>query len=148
VTGRQRIRAQVPRSGQQIGELDRLVAGNAGDRRFAGHIAFGKRVDHRFLEALFVVENIVRNAERFADAPGIINVLAGAAGPCTVHRGAMVIELQRHAQHIIALAGEKPRHDGAVDAARHGDHHPRVTRVLIKSRLFTVFPGIQQRSRR
>jgi hypothetical protein len=60
----------------------------------------------------------------------------------------MVVELQRHAQHIIALAGEKPRDDGAVDAADMATT-TRVSRgSLSKSRLFTVFPGIQQRSRR
>ena len=77
--GGQRIGAELLGGRQKIGELDRLVAGDARNRRFAGDVALGEGVDHRLAEALLVVEHIMRNAERFGDAAGIVDVLAGAA---------------------------------------------------------------------
>ena len=112
MTGGQCVGAEIARRGQEIGEFDRLVAGHAWDRGFAGDIAGSKRIDHRFAKSLFIIKNIMRNSECFRDPPGIINVLSGAARSGPVHGGAMIIELQRHAKDIIALALEKAGHHG------------------------------------
>ena len=64
VAGGQRIGAELARGLQKVGELDGLVAGHARDRRLAGDIALGERVDHRLAEPLLVVEHVMRNAER------------------------------------------------------------------------------------
>ena len=79
MAGRQRIRSKIARSGQKVGKLDGLVAGNARDRRFAGNVTLGERIDHRFAKPLLVIEHVMRNAQHFADAAGIVDVLAGAA---------------------------------------------------------------------
>src|SRR5690606_31888590 len=47
----------------------------------------------------------------------------GAARTGAVRGGAMVVELQRHADDIVTLALEDRGDDGRVDAARHGDDH-------------------------
>ena len=132
VAGRQRIGAEFLGRGQEIGELDGLVAGDAGDRRLAGDIAFHERVDDRVAEALLVVEHVMGNAERFADAARIVDVLAGAAGAGAVDGGAMIVELQRDAEDVIAFALQQPGHDGGVDPARHGDDDARIFRLLVK----------------
>jgi hypothetical protein len=98
MAGRQRIGAEILGRRKQIGELDGLVAGNAGDRRFAGNIALGERIDHRLAKALLVIEHVMRNAERLGDAAGIVDVLAGAAGTGAMNGRAMIVELQRDAE--------------------------------------------------
>ncbi len=132
MAGRQRIGAEFPSGRQKVGELDRLVAGHAGDRRFAGDIAFHERVDHGVAEALFVVEHVMGNAQRFADAAGIVDVLAGAAGTGAVDGGAMVVKLQRDAEDVITLALQDTGDDGGIHAARHGDDNARIFRSLVK----------------
>ena len=63
VAGRQHLGAQFARRAEQVLELDRHVAVDAGHRRLARHIALGEAVDHRLLEAALVVEHVMRNAD-------------------------------------------------------------------------------------
>ena len=44
----------------------------------------------------------MRDAERLGDAARVVDVLAGAAGAGAVRRRAVVVELQRHADHVVA----------------------------------------------
>jgi hypothetical protein len=41
----------------------------------------------------------------------------------------MVVELERDADHIVALAPQKGRDDRGVDPSGHGDDHPGVGRT-------------------
>jgi glycerate-2-kinase len=104
VAGGECVSAEFLRRRKQVGELDSLVAGYAGDRRLAGHVARREGIDHRLAEALLVVEHIMRNAERLGNAPCIGNVLPGAARAGTMDGSTVIIELQRHADDVIALA--------------------------------------------
>ena len=131
VAGRQHLGAELARGREEIAELDRLVALDAGHRRFAGDIAFGEALDHRFLEAALVVEHVVRNAEALGDRAGVVDVLAGATGALAVGRRAMVVELQRDADHVIAGLGEQRRGDRGIDPARHRDDNARVRRPTL-----------------
>jgi hypothetical protein len=54
----------------------------------------------------------MRDAERFADAARIVDILAGAAGTGAVNGGAMILKLQRNAEHIVTLLFEKAGDDG------------------------------------
>ena len=67
----------------------------------------------------------MRDAERLGDAAGVVDVLAGAAGALAVHGGAVVVELQRDADDVVALALQQRRDDRGIDAARHGDDDAR-----------------------
>ena len=104
---------------EQIVELDFVVARDARDRRFAGDVAFGERVDHLRREAGLVVEHVVRNAERLGDMPRVMNVLTGTAASLSARRRSVVIELQRHADDLVAGSLHHRGGDGAVDPARH-----------------------------
>ena len=128
MAGRQNLGAELARGLEQVAEFDRLIALHARHRRLAGHIALGEAVDHRFLEAAFVVEHVMRNAEPRGDRAGIVDVAAGAAGALAVGRGAMIVELQRDADHVIAGFRQQRRRDRGIDAARHGDDNARVGR--------------------
>ena len=56
----------------------------------------------------------------------------GAAGALAVGRGAMVVELQRHADHVIALGLEQRRGHRGIDAAGHGDDDAGVLRAAVE----------------
>jgi hypothetical protein len=85
---------------------------------------------HGVAEALLVVEHVVRNAELRGDAARVVNVLTGAAGALAVRRFAMVVELQGHAHHVVALPGQEAGDHRAVDAAGHRDDDARVFGAL------------------
>lgn len=74
----------------------------------------------------------MRDAERFADAARIVDILTGATGAGAMYGGAMVIELQRDAERIITLPLQNTGDDRAVDTARHGDDDAGIFRPLVK----------------
>src|SRR5260221_8756718 len=128
MSGRQHLGAELARGREQIAELDRLVALDARHRRLARHIALGEAVDHHFLEAALVVEHVVGNADPLRHRAGVIDILAGAAGTLAMGRRAMVVELQRDADDVVALGLEQRRRDPGIDATRHCDDHAGVLR--------------------
>src|SRR5262249_2603038 len=77
VAGCQDAGAKLARGCEKIAELDRLIALHARNRRLAGNIALGKAVDHRLLEAVFVVEHVMGNANALGDRTRVIDVLPG-----------------------------------------------------------------------
>src|SRR5438552_1139157 len=84
--------AKLARGREQVAEFDRLVAFDAWHRRLARDIARGEAVDHHFLEAAFVVEHVMGNADALGDRARVMDVLAGAAGTFAVGRRAIVVE--------------------------------------------------------
>ena len=126
VAGRQRVGAEIARGLQKVGELDGLVARNARDRRLAGDIAFSERVDHRLAEPLLIVEHIVRDAERLGHAARVGDILAGAARAGAMRGRAMVVELQRHADDVVAFLLQEAGDDRGIHAAGHRDDDARV----------------------
>ena len=133
MSGRHHLRAKVPGGVEQIAKLDRLIAGNARHRRLAGDIALGKAVDHLFLEAAFVIEHVMRDAERFGHLPRIMDVTAGTTGTLAMRCLAVIIKLQRDADDVIALRRQQGGGDGRIHAARHRDHDAGVLRTAVQS---------------
>ena len=130
VPRRQHIGAELLRHLHQVDELHRLVARNARHRRLALPVGIGERLHHRVLEALFIVEHVVRNAELRRHPARIVDILAGTARALAVRRLAMIVKLQGNAHHVIALAGQEPGHHRAVDAPRHRNDDARVLGTL------------------
>jgi hypothetical protein len=95
-------------------------------------VAFSETVDHRFLKTAFVVEYVMRNANTLGDAARIIDVLTGAARALAVGCRAVVVELQRHADHIVTLGLEQRGRHRRVDTAGHGDDDTRIFRPAVK----------------
>ena len=126
MAGRQDVGAEVLGRLEQVDELHVLVAGDAGHRRLARDIGAGERLDHLLAEPRLVVEHVMRNAEPGGDVARVVNVLAGAAGALAVGRRAVVVELHRHADDVVALARQQRRDDAGIDAARHRDDDARV----------------------
>ena len=132
VPRRQRVGAQFAGGLQQVGELDRLVAGDARNRRLAGDVAFGEGVDHRLAKTLLVVEHVMGNAELLGNRARVADVLACAARARAMHRRAVVVKLQRDADDVVALFLHQSCDDGGIDAAGHGDDDPRVFGALVE----------------
>ncbi len=132
---------------EQVAELDRLVALDAGHRRLAGDIALGEAVDHRFLEAVLIVEHVMRDADALGDIAGVVDILAGAAGALAMGRRAMVVELQRDADDVIALGLQQRSRRRGIDAARHGDDNPGVLRTAFEIETVEHGAGLPMRSR-
>ena len=128
MAGRERLRAELARGRQQVAELDRAVALDAGHRRLARGVALGKAVDHQLLEALLIVEHVMRNADPLGDIARVMDVLAGAAGALAMARRAMVVKLQRDADDVVTLRLQQRSRGRGVDAAGHGDDDPGVLR--------------------
>jgi hypothetical protein len=124
------IGAKLAREGDQVDELDPLIAQGAGHRRSPGGIFVGELVDHAGAEAAFIIEHIMGDAEPVAYGLGIIDVLAGATGASALDRLAMIVKLERNADHLgPGLRGQRGDH-AAVDAAGHGDDDARGLRSI------------------
>src|SRR5262245_61132822 len=132
VAGRKDSSAELASGDQQVVELDRHIAVDAGHRRFAVDVALGEPVDDGFLEAAFVVEHVVRNANALRNAARIVVILACAARPLAVGRGPMVIKLQRYPNRVLARGLEQGGRDRRVYAARHGNDDASVCRPAVE----------------
>ena len=55
------------------------------------------------------------DAQSLRHAAGVLNILAGAAGALAADRLAVVVELERDADHVIALTLQEGRDHGGVD---------------------------------
>ena len=106
------VGAEIVGDAEQVAEFDGLIATHAGDGRFAAHVGVGEIVDHRLAEIAFVIQNVMREAARIGDAAGIVNVLAGAAGFGFRSRRAVIVELQRHADDVVAFLVQQAGGDG------------------------------------
>ena len=132
VASRQQIGAKVIGGVEQISEFHVLIAGDARHRSFAGDIGSREWLDHLLAKALLVVEHIMGNAEPRRDIARIMNILPCAARALAVCRFAMVIELHRDADDVIAFGGQQRRHDRQIDPARHRDDDTGLGGGLIK----------------
>ena len=131
VAGRQRLGAQLARRAEQVAELHRAIAGDAGHRRLAAHVGIGERLHDLGAEAAFVVEHVVRDGRAARRPGGRPGCRAGAAGAGLADGDAMVVELQGDAHDVVALLLEQRRRDRRIDAARHRDHHAGVAGRLV-----------------
>src|SRR5258706_14109425 len=104
-----------------------IVAEAAGDGRAYGKIVGDEGADDVALQALFVIDHIVWNADVLGDAAGVVDVveLATAAGYLLGHalvsgEAALVPELHGQADDVVSLSAEHGRDGGGIDSARHG----------------------------
>ena len=123
VAGHHAVGAEIVRDAEQVAEFDGLIAAHARDGCFAAHVAVGEIVDHRLAEIAFVIQDVVREAARIGHAAGIVDVLAGAAGFGFRGGRAVIVELQRYADDVVAVLVQQARGDGGIDPARHA-HDP------------------------
>ena len=143
MAGGERVGAHLPGRHQQVGEFHPLVAADARHRRFAARIGIGEIGDHFLAEAGLVIEDVMRNAQRGGDAPGVMDVLPGTAS--TLARRRAGIKLHGHAHRLVPGARDQRGGDRGVDAARHGNHysHSRTAerKAIVPLMRDAAFPG-------
>ena len=86
-------------------------------------VAVGEIGDHRGAEPGLGIDHVMRDAEMVGHPARVVDVLAGAAGALAAGGGAMVVQLQGNADHLMAGLGQQAGDGAAVDAAGHGDQH-------------------------
>src|SRR5207253_7861327 len=79
MTGGDAVSANLPGYNQKLIKLQVIVAETTRDWRASGKILFDERTDDVALKALFVIDHIIRNADRLGDAAGVVNVVERAA---------------------------------------------------------------------
>ena len=119
--GRQAFAAEPLGQRGQVGELHRLIAAHARHRRLAGSVTVGEVGDHRIGEPLLGVDHVVRDAEMIRHPARVVDVLAGAARALAAGGGAVIVELQRDADDLVAGLVQQPGDGAAVHTARHRD---------------------------
>ena len=97
------ISLEITRRFQQIGKFHRLVTAHTRDRRFTAKIAIGEILHDLIMEAAFIIKHIMRNAKARRNCTRIMDINPCAARAFCLNRDAMIIKLQRNANHIKAL---------------------------------------------
>ncbi len=98
---------------QKLIELDVVVAQRAGNWRAAGEILVDEGADHILLETLFLIDDVIRNAEVLSDTASVIDVVQGTATACLrcvgdtllAGQARLIPELQREADDIVGGMG-------------------------------------------
>src|SRR5207302_7086260 len=113
--------------GVQFLKLQMIVAETAWNGRTPGKILFHKRPDNVALEALLVIDHVVRNTDLLSHAAGVVDVVERAAA--SLHRlghtlatgeSALVPKLHRQTDEAVTLCAQHGRDGGGVHTARHG----------------------------
>src|ERR1035437_10806223 len=104
-----------------------VIAQTARDRRAPGKILRDKRAHHVVLEAILLIDDVIRNVEGLSHATRVVNVIDGAAAPLHRLRHALVTgqsplvpQLKREPDDVVALLAQQRRDGGGVNPARHG----------------------------
>src|SRR5437899_2820133 len=108
---------------QEVAELGERVAAHARDGRAAARVLGDEVGDHVAAEAIFEIQDVVRDPELVRHEPGVGDRIEGAAR--TVGDGVAVAEqLHGGADHVVPFLHQDRRSDRAVDSPGHGDENP------------------------
>ena len=104
-----------------------IVAEATGDRRAPGHVLFHERTNHVSLEALLVIDHVIRDADLLRDSACIVDVIERTAAPLHGLRHALlpgetplVPELHRKADDVVPVGAQHGRDGGRIHPPRHG----------------------------
>src|SRR5664279_912873 len=104
-----------------------VIAQAARDRRAPGKILRDKWAYHIVLEAILLIDDVIWNAERLSHATRVVNVIDGAAAPLhglghalVTGQSALVPQLKRESDDVVALLAQQCRDGGGVHSSRHG----------------------------
>ncbi len=101
-------------------ELQVAVAVHARNRRSAARVLLHEVRDHLIGELALEIDDVVRDTDAGGDTPRVVQIVDRAAGAEAHLSLALVIQLHREPDHLVALAREKRGRDRGVDAAGHG----------------------------
>ena len=129
VAGGDALGADLAGGAQKLVELEVVVAERAGNRRAPGEVVVDEGPNDIVLEALLLVDDVVRNVERLGDTARVVDIVqrAAAAGLGRVRdaglagEAVLVPELQGKADDVGSLGAQHGGDGRRVDSAGHGD---------------------------
>ena len=130
VARRHDVRIKPRRTVDEGRKLEVAIAMAARNRRAAGRVLTDEVVHHCGLELALEIQDVVWNSDRGRDLSGILQVIEGAAASEAVrHALALVVQLHREADDVVAGIGQPRGGHRRVHSSRHGDDyaHGRLT---------------------
>ena len=109
VTGRHEIGVEALRPVQQGAEFEVAVAVHARDRCAPGRILADKVRDDLVLELTLEIDDVMGDANDGGGPTRVVKVVERTTATETAHALALVVELHRQADHLVALLGEQGR---------------------------------------
>ncbi len=135
VPGADQPRPEAGRAVHQRRELQVAVAVYARDRRPSRRVLAHEVRDHRLVELLLEVDDVVGDAEAGRDPAGVVQVVDRAAGAELRLPLRLVVELHRQTDDVMPLAGQQGGRDRGVDPARHGDYDSHGESLKLRIRI-------------
>ena len=127
VAGGDALGPNLLRHDEQLIELQMIVAKAAGNGRAPGKILLDERANHVALEALLVIDHVIRDADLLGHAARVVDIVERAAASLhglghTLASGqaALVPELHGQADDVVSLGAQHGRDGGRIHTARHG----------------------------
>src|SRR5690242_13417904 len=113
MSGSQQVAADLARHDQQLIELQMVIAEAAWNRSSSGKVILDERPDDLALEAIFVVDDVVRYSDGLRDGSRVVDVVERATTPLhglghafLAGEAALIPELHGEAHHIVALCAK------------------------------------------
>lgn len=128
-----------------------VVAQAARDRSAPRKVLRDERPHHVILETLFLIDDVIRNAQRLGYSAGVVHIVDGATS--ALHRlghammacqAALVPQLKGETDNVVSLLTQQGRDGGRVHTSRHGYSYGL---VLLGQRSMLDFLGAQLTSR-
>jgi hypothetical protein len=111
MSGRDGVGAERARPIDQRRELQIAVTVSAGKRRASRRVLADEVRNDLLVELPFEVDDVVRDVDGGGDAPRVVEIVERAAAPERRLPVALIVELHRHTNHVVALLGEQRRRD-------------------------------------
>src|SRR5262249_11822539 len=125
--GRDRVGAEAAGALDQRRELQIAVAVRAGQRRAPGRVLADEVRDDLRIELPLEIQNVVRDADCRRNAPRVVQVVERAAAAERRLAVALVVQLHRQTDDVVALLGEQRRSHGRIDSTRHRDDNAHLS---------------------
>ena len=114
---------------EELIELEVIVAKRAGNGRAAGEVLADEGTDNILLEALFLIDDVVGDAEALGDTAGVIHIVQGTAtaglgrvrNAVLAGKAGLIPKLEGEPNDGLARVGEDGRDRRGVDSSGHGD---------------------------
>ena len=110
MAGGDALRADLPRRGEELRELDFGIAKAARDGGLAGQIALHERPHHGSFKLLFQVDDVVGNVEKVGHGARIVDVVERAAAPAGVAALARLLAQQLRQAALVPKLHGQPHH--------------------------------------
>ncbi len=127
MSGDETVGAYLTRGGEEPIEFHVTVAERTRNRSAALNVIRNEWLDYILLEAVFKIDDVVRELEMFRDALRVVNIInrAAAMAAMTIARefgkAALIPELHGETDDVFTARTQDCGDGGAIHSAAHGD---------------------------